>query len=44
MLALGGRTTELADALDIVKVYMETEFEGGRHERRVGMLNEMKGE
>ena len=44
MLALGGRTTALADALDIVKVYMETEFEGGRHERRTNMLDEMKGE
>ncbi len=44
ILALGGRTTELADALDIVKTYLETEFEGGRHQRRTDMLDEMKGE
>ena len=35
MLALGGRLTELPDALDIVRAWLTTEFEGGRHERRV---------
>ncbi len=44
MLALGGRTTELADALDIVRAFISTEFEGGRHQRRVDLLDEMKGE
>ena len=41
MLALGGRTTEEALALDIVKTWLNTEFEGGRHQRRVDMLNNM---
>ncbi len=41
MLALGGRLTELADALDIVRAWLTTEFEGGRHERRVAQLDEM---
>ena len=41
MLAMGGRLTELPDALDIVRAWLTTEFEGGRHERRVGQLNEM---
>lgn len=41
MLALGGRLTELPDALDIVRAWLTTEFEGGRHERRVNQLNEM---
>lgn len=41
MLALGGRTTKLADAIDIVEAFLTTEFEGGRHERRVKMLDEM---
>lgn len=41
MLSLGGRTTELADALDIVRAWLTTDFEGGRHERRVNQLNEM---
>ncbi|MEG0391316.1 MAG: ribose 5-phosphate isomerase B [Anaerovoracaceae bacterium] len=39
MLALGGRTTETTTALDIINVWLNTEFEGGRHQRRVDMLN-----
>jgi len=31
----------LADALDIVRAFLTTEFEGGRHQRRVDMLDEM---
>jgi len=38
MLALGGRTTELQTALDITETWLVTEFEGGRHQRRVDML------
>ena len=41
MLALGGRTTESGLALEIVKTWLETEFEGGRHKRRVDMLDSM---
>lgn len=41
MLALGGRTTEDGLALEIVKTWLETEFEGGRHQRRVDMLDNM---
>ena len=41
MLALGGRTTDPELALEIVKVFLETEFEGGRHKRRTDMLDEM---
>ncbi len=40
MLALGGRTTGRQTALDIVAAWLDTEFEGGRHQRRVDMLNE----
>lgn len=39
MLALGARTTETTDALEILDVWLNTEFEGGRHQRRVDMLN-----
>lgn len=39
MLALGGRTTGPQTALDIVKAWLDTEFEGGRHQRRVDMLD-----
>lgn len=39
VLALGGRTTGVVTALDIVKTWLDTEFEGGRHQRRVDLLN-----
>ena len=41
MLAMGGRTTDEKTALEITRVWLETEFEGGRHQRRVDALNEM---
>ncbi len=41
MLALGGRITDTETAIQITKAWLETEFEGGRHQRRVDMLNEM---
>ncbi|HUM56829.1 MAG TPA: ribose 5-phosphate isomerase B [Bacillota bacterium] len=39
MLALGGRITDPDTALRIVDVWLETQFEGGRHKRRVDMLD-----
>ncbi len=41
LLALGGRTTEIETAIEIVKTWLNTDFEGGRHQIRVDMLNEM---
>ncbi|MDO5490779.1 MAG: ribose 5-phosphate isomerase B [Bacillota bacterium] len=41
MLAMGGRTTNPELAQEITKVFLDTEFEGGRHKRRVDMLDEM---
>ena len=41
VLALGGRTTERELALEIVDTWLDTEFEGGRHQRRVDMLDSM---
>lgn len=41
VLALGGRTTAPELALQIVDAWLDTEFEGGRHERRTDMLDEM---
>lgn len=40
VLSLGGRTTDEKTALEIVAAWLDTEFEGGRHQRRVDMLNE----
>ena len=42
MLALGGRTTEVTEALAIVNAWLDTRFEGGRHERRVALLDEYR--
>lgn len=42
MLALGGRTTGPEVALDIVRTWIATEFEGGRHQRRVDLISELE--
>lgn len=39
MLALGGRILTDEEALAIVNAFLHTGFEGGRHQRRVDMLN-----
>jgi len=39
ILVLGGRVTGDTLALEIVKVWLETPFEGGRHQRRLDKLN-----
>ena len=41
VLALGGRIVEESLALKIVDTWLDTEFEGGRHQRRVDMLDNM---
>lgn len=41
ILALGGRVVGLGLALDIVKVFLDAEFEGGRHERRINKIDEI---
>ena len=41
VLALGGRTTGTELAMQIVDAWLDTEFEGGRHQRRVDMLDQM---
>lgn len=38
VLALGARITAEDKAFDIIKAFLTTEFEGGRHERRVAQL------
>nr|WP_246422320.1 ribose 5-phosphate isomerase B [Roseospira visakhapatnamensis] len=41
VLVLGGRTTGPAVALECVDAFLNTPFEGGRHERRVTKLGAM---
>lgn len=38
ILCLGERITGPGLALDIVDIWLETEFEGGRHKNRINML------
>ncbi len=38
MLAMGGRVVGEGHALKIVETFLNTEFEGGRHARRVGLM------
>lgn len=37
-LTLGGRILSLGEALPIVRVWLETEFEGGRHQGRIDKI------
>ena len=39
VLALGARITGVESAMDIVETFLNTEFEGGRHARRVEKLS-----
>ena len=38
ILCLGERVTGIGLALDIVDIWLNTKFEGGRHQRRIDML------
>lgn len=42
VLSLGGRTTPVDKALEIVGAWLDTEFEGGRHQRRVDQCSTHK--
>lgn len=37
-MSLGGRLTDAATAKTLTDIFLETEFEGGRHERRINDL------
>jgi ribose 5-phosphate isomerase B len=41
VLSIGQRMIAEELALNIVRIWLETPFDGGRHERRVAMLNAM---
>lgn len=38
MLAIGGKVVGEGYALEIVRIFLETDFEGGRHQRRVDKI------
>jgi ribose 5-phosphate isomerase B len=44
ILIMGGRVlTDLSQIPDIVKTWIETEFQGGRHQRRLDKINQFEG-
>ncbi|MBN1967964.1 MAG: ribose 5-phosphate isomerase B [Candidatus Delongbacteria bacterium] len=43
ILALGGRFIDEVLAFEIVEAFLETEFEGGRHEKRVADIENING-
>lgn len=44
VLSMGGRVVSNELATEIVQIFLETPFEGGRHARRVGQLSEIEAE
>ena len=42
ILALGGRVTGQDLALEIVRTWLESEFEGGRHQRRLEKISDIE--
>ena len=42
ILALGGRITPINELKDIVEVWLSTDFEGGRHQKRIDLIDEIK--
>lgn len=42
VLAMGGRVIGVGPAEEIVRAWIETEFEGGRHERRINKIADLE--
>ena len=42
ILCLGGRVIGVGTALELADLFVDTEFEGGRHQRRVDMIAEIE--
>jgi ribose 5-phosphate isomerase B len=41
VLSLGQRMISLATALELVNIWLETRFEGGRHQRRIELIDSL---
>jgi len=42
ILCIGGRTTKIQEAVDIVNTFLTSSFEGERHERRFEKIKEIE--
>ena len=40
VLCLGGRVIDCAKAVELADIFVNTPFDGGRHEKRVAMIEE----
>jgi ribose 5-phosphate isomerase B len=40
ILCLGGKTTGLLEAMDMLEVWLNTDYEGGRHDISLGLIHE----
>lgn len=43
MISLGARMISLEEAFEIVQIWLETPFDGGRHQRRIEQIDADKG-
>jgi len=44
VISLGQRMISIESALDIVRIWLETPFEGGRHQQRIDLIDSQKTE
>ena len=43
VIAMGGRTTSSEDAIKILDAFLENDFEGGRHQKRIEKIHNVSG-
>ena len=43
ILCLGGRVIGVGTALELADLFVDTEFEGGRHQKRIDMISAIEG-
>ena len=41
---MGARVIGVGEALELVEVFLNTDFEGGRHQRRVDLITQLENE
>ena len=44
VLCMGGKVVETSTALQMVEVFLNTEFDGGRHQRRIDQIAQVEAE
>lgn len=44
ILCLGGREINFDEAIEIVKKFIDTDFEGGRHQKRIDQISQLEDE